>query len=160
MKSMELLMYISDFIVPAVILLVVAYGVSEKVKVYDEFIRGAKKGFYTVIKIMPTLIGLMVAVGILRASGFLEFLAGLIGKVTDYIGFTNWVNCLHYVKLYRNHILYHECLFYGSKSEKDKIHTYGSTFGHIGRNDCKCVAGGVCVELLSRECDSNSYMEY
>ena len=64
-------MYISDFIVPAVILLVVAYGVSEKVKVYDEFIRGAKKGFYTVIKIMPTLIGLMVAVGILRASGFL-----------------------------------------------------------------------------------------
>ena len=36
---MELLMYISDFIVPAVILLVVAYGVSEKVKVYDEFVR-------------------------------------------------------------------------------------------------------------------------
>ena len=97
---MELLMYISDFIVPAVILLVVAYGVSEKVKVYDEFIRGAKKGFYTVIMIMPTLIGLMVAVGILRASGFLEFLAGLIGKVTDYIGFPSQLVPLSIVKMF------------------------------------------------------------
>ena len=97
---MELLMYISDFIVPAVILLVVAYGVSEKVKVYDEFVRGAKKGFYTVIKIMPTLIGLMVAVGILRASGFLEFLAGLIGKVTDYIGFPSQLVPLSIVKMF------------------------------------------------------------
>jgi spore maturation protein B len=97
---MELLMYISDFIAPAVILLVVAYGVSEKVKVYDEFIRGAKKGFYTVIKIMPTLIGLMVAVGILRASGFLEFLAGLIGKVTDYIGFPSQLVPLSIVKMF------------------------------------------------------------
>lgn len=97
---MELLIYISDFIVPAVILLVVAYGVSEKVKVYDEFIRGAKKGFYTVIKIMPTLIGLMVAVGILRASGFLEFLAGLIGKVTDFIGFPSQLVPLSIVKMF------------------------------------------------------------
>ena len=97
---MELLMYISEFIVPAVILLVVAYGVSEKVKVYDEFVRGAKKGFYTVIKIMPTLIGLMVAVGILRASGFLEFLAGLIGKVTDYIGFPSQLVPLSIVKMF------------------------------------------------------------
>lgn len=97
---MELLMYISDFIVPAVILLVVAYGVSEKVKVYDEFVRGAKKGFYTVVKIMPTLIGLMVAVGILRASGFLEFLAGLIGKVTDYIGFPSQLVPLSIVKMF------------------------------------------------------------
>ena len=97
---MELLMYIADFIVPAVILLIVAYGVSEKVKVYDEFVRGAKKGFYTVIKIMPTLIGLMVAVGILRASGFLEFLAGLIGKVTDYIGFPSQLVPLSIVKMF------------------------------------------------------------
>ncbi len=97
---MELLMYISDFIVPAVILLIVAYGVSEKVKVYDEFVRGAKKGFYTVIKIMPTLIGLMVAVGILRASGFLEFLADLIGKMTDYIGFPSQLVPLSIVKMF------------------------------------------------------------
>ena len=49
---------------------------------------------------MPTLIGLMVAVGILRASGFLEFLAGLIGKVTDYIGFPSQLVPLSIVKMF------------------------------------------------------------
>lgn len=97
---MKLLLYISDMIVPASIFLIVIYGVSEKVKVYDEFVRGAKKGFYTVIKILPTLIGLMVAVGILRASGFLEFLAGLLGNVTDYIGFPSQLVPLTLVRMF------------------------------------------------------------
>lgn len=97
---MKLLLYISDMMVPACIFLIVIYGVSEKVKVYDAFVRGAKKGFYTVIKILPTLIGLMVAVGILRASGFLEFLAGLLGKVTDYIGFPSQLVPLTLVRMF------------------------------------------------------------
>lgn len=97
---MNILIYITDFIVPAIIILIVTYGVLEKVKVYDEFIRGAKKGFYTVIKIMPTLIGLMVAVGILRASGFLEFLSGIIGNVTDHIGFPSQLVPLAIVRLF------------------------------------------------------------
>lgn len=97
---MKALLYITDFIVPTIILLIVAYGILEKVKVYDEFIRGAKKGFYTVIKILPTLVGLMVAVGILRASGFLEFLSGILGKVTDYIGFPSQLVPLAIVKMF------------------------------------------------------------
>ena len=97
---MNVLMYVSDFIVPTIILLVVTYGFLEKVKVYDEFVRGAKKGFYTVIKIMPTLIGLMVAVGILRASGFLEFMSGIIGKFTDYIGFPSQLVPLAIVRMF------------------------------------------------------------
>lgn len=96
----NLFVYISDFIVPSVIILIVAYGVLEKVKVYDEFVKGAKKGFSTVIKIMPTLVGLMVAVGILRASGFLEFLSVQIGKVTDYIGFPSQLVPLSIVRLF------------------------------------------------------------
>ena len=72
---MKILLYIADLIVPLVIFLIVGYGVLMKVDVYDTFIKGAKSGFFTVIKIMPTLIGLMVAVGILRASGFLDFLS-------------------------------------------------------------------------------------
>ena len=96
----NLFVYISDFIVPSVIILIVAYGVLEKVKVYDEFVKGAKKGFSTVIKIMPTLVGLMVAVGILRASGFLEFLSGQIGKVADYIGFPSQLVPLSIVRLF------------------------------------------------------------
>ena len=97
---MDLFVYISDFIVPSIIILIVTYGVLEKVKVYDEFVNGAKKGLTTVIKIMPTLVGLMVAVGILRASGFLEFLSEQIGKVTDYIGFPSQLVPLSIVRLF------------------------------------------------------------
>lgn len=84
---MKILMYITDFMIPAIIILVVIYGVLEKVKVYDEFVIGANKGFHTVIKIMPTLIGLMIGVGILRASGFLEMLSDMLGMITELVGF-------------------------------------------------------------------------
>lgn len=97
---MKLLMYLTDFIVPAVVFLIVTYGLLEKVKVYDEFVKGAKNGFRTVIEIMPTLIGLMVGVGILRASGFLEFLSGLIGHVTDYMGFPSQLVPLAVVRMF------------------------------------------------------------
>ena len=83
---MKLLLYIADLIVPMVIFSVVSYGILMKVNVYDTFIKGAKSGFYTVIKIMPTLIGLMVAVGILRASGFLDYLSEIIGGAMKYAG--------------------------------------------------------------------------
>ena len=97
---MKAFMYITDFIVPTIILFVVAYGVLEKVKVYDEFVRGAKKGFGTVIKILPTLVGLMIAVGILRASGFLDFLSVIIGKITGQIGFPSQLVPLTIVKMF------------------------------------------------------------
>lgn len=97
---MRLFMYISDFIVPLVIFGIVSYGVLMKVNVYDTFVKGAKSGFFTVIKIMPTLIGLMVAVGILRASGFLGFMSGLIGGVTEYIGFPGELVPLTVVKMF------------------------------------------------------------
>lgn len=77
---------LSNIIIPAIIFYIVAYGLVGKHKVYEDFIRGAKDGFKTVIHIMPTLIGLMVAVGILRASGFLNRLGGLLGVVTEKIG--------------------------------------------------------------------------
>lgn len=79
---------------------IVCYGVMAKVEVYDVFIKGAKSGFFTVIKIMPTLVALMIAVGILRASGFLEMLSGLLGKVTQYIGFPGELVPLTVVKMF------------------------------------------------------------
>ena len=84
---MKVFLYLSDFIVPLMIFGIICYGITMKIPVYDTFVKGAKDGFLTVIKIMPTMVGLMVAVGVLRASGFLEFLAQMIGKVTQYIGF-------------------------------------------------------------------------
>ncbi len=97
---MSFILYLSDIMIPAVILGIVTYGMSMQVNVYDEFVKGAKKGFATVIKIMPTLIGLMVAVGILRASGFLDFLAEIIGNLTAYIGFPPQLVPLAIVKMF------------------------------------------------------------
>lgn len=97
---MKLFLYLSDFIVPFLILAIIVYGILMGTNVYDNFIKGARSGFLTVIKIMPTLIGLMVAVGILRASGFLEFFARLIGKITVYIGFPGELVPLTLVKMF------------------------------------------------------------
>lgn len=97
---MQILLYLSDFIVPIVILGIVMFGLSRNVSVYDVFIKGARNGFLTVIKIMPTLIGLMVAVGILRASGFLEFIGKIIGQFTSYIGFPGELVPLAIVRMF------------------------------------------------------------
>ena len=73
---MKFLLFLSDAIIPLLIFYIVGMGLLQKQNIYDDFIKGAADGFKTVIGIMPTLIGLMVAVGFLRASGFLDFLAG------------------------------------------------------------------------------------
>ena len=79
---------------------VVLYGVLERIKVYDVFIKGARKGFVTVIRIMPTLIGLMTAVGILRASGFLLFLSELLADIAKHIGFPSQLMPLAIVRMF------------------------------------------------------------
>ena len=81
---MQILLYLTDFIVPLVIFGIVGYGLLMKVPVYDTFIKGAKKGFLTVIKIMPTLVGLMVEVG----------------RFTDRIGFPGELVPLTVVKMF------------------------------------------------------------
>ena len=97
---MNLIVYISDFIVPFLILAIVVYGILKGINVYDTFITGARSGFLTVIRLMPTLIGLMAAVGILRASGFLDFLASVIGAFSSRIGFPGELVPLTIVKMF------------------------------------------------------------
>ena len=97
---MNILLYLSDFIVPFIILSIVVYGPLMKINVYETFIKGAKSGFLTVIRLMPTLIGLMAAVGVLRASGFLDVIASAIGKFSGLIGFPGELVPLTIVKMF------------------------------------------------------------
>ena len=83
---MKILLYLSEFIIPFLVFYIVGYGVLHKNKVYEDFINGAKDGIKTVVTVLPTLIGLMVGVRVLRSSGLLELMARLIGKITEPVG--------------------------------------------------------------------------
>jgi spore maturation protein B len=80
---MKFLVYISDYMLPFVVFYIVGRGLLERVNVYDAFVEGAKQGLKTVVQIVPTLVGLMVAIGILRASGALDFVAKLAGPLAE-----------------------------------------------------------------------------
>ncbi|MCL2360778.1 MAG: spore maturation protein [Defluviitaleaceae bacterium] len=84
---MSWLLFLSDLIVPLTFFGILLFAFMKKTPVYDHFISGAKDGFGTVMTIAPTIIGLMVAVGMLRASGALELLGNLISPVTDQMGY-------------------------------------------------------------------------
>ncbi len=90
----------SNIVIPVLIFYIVAYGISTRVKVYEEFIVGAKEGLNTVVQILPTLIGLMVGVGVLRASGFMTFLGELVGSFTEKIGIPADIVPLFLVKMF------------------------------------------------------------
>ena len=53
---MGFVLFLSQYIVPFLIFSILVTGILERVQVYETFIKGAKYGFYTVLKIMPTLI--------------------------------------------------------------------------------------------------------
>lgn len=84
---MRILTYLSNLMIPLFIFLIIGMGLLEKRDIYTDFLEGAENGLKTVVKIMPALIGMMTAVGVLRASGFLEFLAGIVGRITEQAGF-------------------------------------------------------------------------
>lgn len=97
---LSVLSNLSNIIIPLVIFYVVAEGILEKTNIYEDFIKGAKDGFQVVIRIMPTLIGLMVAVGILRASGFLDFVGRITCGLTDSLGYPSELIPVTIIKMF------------------------------------------------------------
>lgn len=79
---------------------ITVYGISKDVNIFDTFTRGAEKGLTVVVKVLPTLIGLMAGVAMLRTSGFLDFLADVLGTFTGYIGFPGELVPLALVRMF------------------------------------------------------------
>ena len=75
---MRFILFLSEAMVPLMIFYIVGFGLLSGRPVLDDFIDGAKDGMRTVAGILPTLVGLMVSVGVLRASGFLDFLGEML----------------------------------------------------------------------------------
>jgi spore maturation protein SpmA len=78
--------FIANFMLLSIIVLFIVMAVIKKVNVYDAFIEGAKEGFNTAIRIIPFLIAILVAIGIFRASGAMDFMIMGITKFFEWIG--------------------------------------------------------------------------
>ena len=174
---MKILLFLSDSMIPLLIFSIVGYGLLCHGHVYDDFIKGAKDGFQTVIGIMPTLIGLMVGVGVLRASGFLELLSSALGVITEPLHFPAELVPVSIVKMFsssaatglvldifkqygpdsyygtitsiRDCFLYDEHLLYDGKSTENKIYAGRSLVHDAGGNCGKRNTGSVHAVSLT-----------
>lgn len=97
---MKLILYLSDYVIPLTILYIVGFGLLMRRPVYDDFVRGAREGAKTVAGILPTLVGLMVGVGVLRASGFLDALSEFLRPWMEKTGFPGELFPVALVKLF------------------------------------------------------------
>ena len=84
---MQIVNFLSNLAMPLIILLIVTYGFIEKNKVFDDFLEGAKEGIEIVFSILPTLVGLFVAIGALRNSGILDIIIRFITPLLNVIQF-------------------------------------------------------------------------
>lgn len=97
---MNTLVLLSQYIIPVLILYIVVYGLIKKTDIYDNFVNGAKEGIKTVVGIMPTLIGLMMAVGILRTSGFLDFFSEKMSFISNIFHFPSQLIPLVFIRMF------------------------------------------------------------
>ena len=94
-QRLILSMALANFILFAVICLFIVYGLLKKVNVYDSFIEGAKEGFSIAIKIIPYLVAMLVAIGVFRTSGALDYIVLGFEKLFAWCGMnTNFVAAL------------------------------------------------------------------
>ncbi len=97
---MNIVLFLSNIIIPVLIFYVVMYGLFSKTDIFEAFTEGAADGFKVVINVLPTLIGLMMAIGILRASGFLECVGKVLSPVADILKFPSSLLPLAIVKMF------------------------------------------------------------
>lgn len=78
--------FVSYWLIPGLIFFMLVYGISSGVKVYEAVCEGAKQGFDIVVKIIPFLVSILVAIGMFRASGAMDLMISLLGPITNLIG--------------------------------------------------------------------------
>lgn len=83
---MSAFMFLSNCIMPILLLYIVVFAMLKKVNVFDSFLQGAEEGVKVAIHLVPTMIGLFVGIGVLRASGFLDWLSSFASYLLSLIG--------------------------------------------------------------------------
>jgi spore maturation protein SpmB len=87
--------FVSNFVIFGLILSFVALAAWRKVPLYEVFVEGAKEGFQVAVGIIPYLVAMLVAIGVLRASGALDRILDVVRWGVTALGFdTRWVDAL------------------------------------------------------------------
>ncbi|MBE6747677.1 MAG: spore maturation protein [Ruminococcaceae bacterium] len=73
----------TDYILPILVTIIIAFGAIKGLNVFDIFLDGAKSGFKTVLGITPALIALIVAVNMLKSSGGLNVISDFFSPLSD-----------------------------------------------------------------------------
>jgi spore maturation protein SpmA len=79
--------FMSEWLLPALMLLILLFGLARRVKVYEVFVAAAKEGFQIAIVIIPFLVAILVGIAMFRASGAMDALIGVLSPVTSRLGF-------------------------------------------------------------------------
>ncbi len=88
----------SMYILPCVFIIILGHAAVKKIKIFDIFLAGAKKGALSCFSVLPALVGLVVAVSMMRASGVLDFLSRCLSPVLGFLGFPDQVLSLALLK--------------------------------------------------------------
>lgn len=92
--------YLSVIIIPVMIAVIVANGILKKISVFEIFQKGAKKGLRTAAELIPTWIGLLTAIGVLRSSGLLDKITEILQKFLAFTGFPTEIFPVLLVRLF------------------------------------------------------------
>ena len=82
---MKVLEIISSLLIPFIFLLTLVIGIIKKVDVFSAFVNGAKESLKTSVNIFPTIVTLMIAIGIFRSSGLLDFLGNFLSPALNFL---------------------------------------------------------------------------
>ena len=80
---MDKVIYMSNYIIPIIICIIMIFGVKEKINIFDLFIDGAEEGIKISLKLVPTLIGIFFSIGMLRSSGIFDAITNFVRPIIN-----------------------------------------------------------------------------
>jgi len=83
---MKVFTVVSVLAIPVMMTAILIHGLIKGINIYDAFVEGARAGFNTAIKIMPYLVAIFLAIGILRKSGTLDYIISILTPITTPLG--------------------------------------------------------------------------
>ncbi|HKM43694.1 MAG TPA: spore maturation protein [Limnochordia bacterium] len=78
---------LSRWAIPLLLLGITTLGLSRRVPIYESFVEGAKEGWQTALRVLPYLVGMLVAIQVFQQSGALDQLINFLSPITNWLGF-------------------------------------------------------------------------